>query len=182
MNPDSSPTPYLQVSDVLARLDWRPIAGLVNDFPGSATEPTPVTYNDLLTNVNLIAIIQSACGELESAVLRSEMYQVSDLQALNGVSQQYLFTIISDIVAYGCYTRRMGPAPSEMVINNYNRAMKALEDLSNGTRIFSFQQTAQAGLPVTYQFNPYDLAVNQNLVSAKWERSFGRRNDIRRFW
>lgn len=181
MQPNSSLTPYLQPSDVLARADWRPIAQQCNDDPGTSKNPNVITYDQLLTNINFLTIINGACGKLESACLRSQIYSVLDLQTLNGMSQAYMFDILTALIVYGCYTRRSGPAMSETVINNYNSALKALDDLANGTSIFSFGATEQAGLPITYAQTQYDFIFNQNLVTSKWQRSFGLRNDVLRY-
>lgn len=181
MTPTSSTIPYITPSDVLFRKDWRVIAQLVNDNPGTSSSPNYITFNQLLINPNFLTIIDSACGKLESAVFRSKMYQVGDLYNLDGMSLQYMKTIISNIVMYECYSRRTGPAPSEMTVSDYNDSMKALDDLADGTRIFSFQETVQAGLPTTYQQQPYDYAVNQNLTTIKYGRFFGIRNNITRF-
>lgn len=182
LTPNSSIIPYILPCDVIARKDWRDIAMLVNDDPGTSVAPNNITKQNLLTNVNFLTIINSACGKLESACLRSKIYQPGDLLSLDGVSLEYMKTILSNIVIYELYSRRTGPAPSELVVNNYNDAMKALDDLSDGTRIFSFVQTEDAGLPTTNRLTPYDFYYNQNLISAKWDRSFGVRNDIRRLW
>jgi hypothetical protein len=179
--PNSSLTPYIQPSDVLARSDWRVIAQLVNDNPGTATAPTPILEADLPTNLNFLTIINGACGRLESACLRSQIYAVSDLQALNGMSQQYMFDILTALIIYTCYTRRSGPAMSETVINNYNFAMGELNALSDGSKIFAFQQTEQSGVPTTYQQSWADYAISQNLLTIKYNRYFGTRNNVTRY-
>ena len=177
MNSVSSTTSYVSASDFLALKDWRTAAQLCSDDPTNPI-PDPTT---LSTNTNFLTILNAASGELESAVLRSEIYQVTDLQALTGVSLAYLKKIVCDIAMRLMYSRRPGPNPSETVINDYDKAMDALNNLSNGVRIFSFQQTTQAGLPDVYQMQTWDY-INNNLVTARWPRAFGIRQSERRYW
>jgi phage gp36-like protein len=176
MQSNSSLTSYASVADLLALKDYRTIAQLCSDDGAN-----PIPLADLPTNINLLTILSTASGELESAVLRSGIYQVTDLSGLSGVSLAYLKKIVCDIAMKLLYSRRPGPAPSETCINDYNSAMDALNNLANGVRIFSFQQTQEAGLPQVYQMQTYDY-INNNLVTARWPRMFGIRQDERRFW
>lgn len=134
----------------------------------------------LVTNPIVIEELNIASGMLESAALRSNMYAVSDLQSLNGVGLSYLKTIVSDLAMFGVMSRRPGPAPSETITNAYNNAITALEALANGTRIFGFIETQQAGLPTVYQMQPYDYAQN-NFLAVRYPRMFGQRQIVRRW-
>lgn len=184
MTPNSSTTPYLVPADLYSRIDPRLIAQLCSFDPTN-----PVIYNPygtppvdtLSTNSTLLEQINIGCGELESACLRANMYQVSDLQALNGMALSYMKTIISSIVIMNLYNFRAGPNPSEAVVNNYNKAMESLTDLSDGKRIFGFLETEQAGLPSSYQLQPHDQ-YSADLVTARWQRSFGIRQNMKRFF
>jgi hypothetical protein len=204
--PNSSVTPYLTPQQFLTRYDWRTIGQLCSDSsdPNNTYQSGPntgqlvVTYENLTnTNeafvdpppyiyTNLITCLSDSCGELEAACLRSQIYQVTDLQTLANANpplqaSNYMLRIISWLTAKAVYSRRLGPNPPESVINDYNAAMTALEALSTGTRIFGFIQTETAGLPVTQQIQPYQYFQN-NLISARWERSFGIRQAERRFF
>jgi hypothetical protein len=166
----------MSVIDFLERKDNRSVAQYLSDDPKN-----PIDWTTLAANPpqSLLDIIMSACGMLESAVLRSKIYQVSDLQILNGASSAYVKDILSSITMYMIMSRRTGPAPSEVVINNYETAIKALEDLSNGVRIFSFSETARAGLPVNYQMQYWDRWTD-NYVTQRYNRVFGTRQADRR--
>jgi hypothetical protein len=176
MTPASSLVSYLSVDEFLDRRDRRSVAQYCTDDPSNPADP-----NNLGSNRQLIAALNGASGQLESAVMRSQIYQLADLQALTGVSLEYMKKILSDLAMYDLMTRRPGPAPSETVIDAYNRALEALEALANGTRIFSFLETAEAGLVETQPFLLTDYYKN-NLISARWTPFFGIRQAERRFW
>lgn len=137
-----------------------------------------VPTDTLSTNQNFLVALKSASGELESACLRSQIYAVSDLQSLNGVSLEYMKDIVSRIAMMKIYKRRNGPNPSETTVEEYNSAMKSLEELAGGTRIFAFNETEAAGLPANYYMSPWNQIQNR-MVSATWQRSFGVRQNIR---
>jgi hypothetical protein len=87
--------------------------------------------------------------------------------------------IISNIAMMNIYTRRDGPNPAETTVHNYEAAVQALNDLAAGVRIFGFVQTQEAGLPKNYEFQSQDF-INNNMVTARWLRMFGLRQDMRR--
>lgn len=169
MTPNSSSTPYITVNDFLARNDFRDVGQLVND---DNTQSTP---SQLQTNPNLAVALAEASGELESACLSSQKYAVADLQNLNGMSLEYMKSILSAIVIYRLYQRRHGPQPSDFVVNSYMKAMDALNQLRSGVAIFSFSEVEAAGNPITQFMTPADWA-GLNLLSWRWPRSFGIRN------
>lgn len=177
MTPDSTNVPYLTPQDYLARKDYNSVAQYCNDNPGTPITPLPAA---LYTNFNLLVALNSACGELESACLRGLAYSVSDLQSLQGASLDYMKTILSDLATYRIMTRRLGPAPPETIISAYNSAMASLDALSRGERIFSFVQTAQAGVASTQAIPQWQGFAN-NLISARWGSFFGIRQDQRRW-
>jgi hypothetical protein len=180
MTPNSSVTPYVLPADMYSRFDPRLMAQLCSIDPAN-----PVTYppdgdtDTLSTNSTFLEQINIGCGELESACLRAGIYQVSDLQSLQGMSLSYMKTIIASIVIMNLYNFRSGPNPSEAVVNNYNKAMEALTDLSDGKRIFSFAQTEQAGLPTNYRMTAQNQIQN-DMVTARWQRMFGVRQNLKR--
>lgn len=175
MNPNSSPSAYLSVADFLARKDERSVAQWASDDPQN-----PVSVANLPANANVQAAIDAACGMLESAVLRSGRYSVADLQALQGMSLEYMKKILSDIAMYNLIGRRPGPAPPETALSSYEEAIKALNDLSDGIRIFAFREAELAGVSSTKKFSTIDYQAN-NLIPYRWTRAFGVRQGSRRF-
>ena len=179
MTPESTNVPYITPADFLARKDANSISQYVCDTPNTPI-PSSQLPTILYTNTNLLVALNSACGELESACLRGQAYAVSDLQSLQGASLDYMKTILSDIATYRIMTRRLGPAPPETVVQAYNEAMASLDALSRGERIFSFQQSAQAGVAATVPMPQFQGFAN-NLISARWGAFFGLRQSERRW-
>lgn len=179
MDINSSQIPYVTVADLLIRKDARSVAQYLSDDPAN-----PISVSSLPTNVALLEIISSGCGELESACLKAGIYATSDLLTLSQMvppsgATSFLKKIICNIVMFNLVSRRPGPEPSIVVQNDYEWSMKQLEDLANGKRIFGFEQTEQAGLPVDYQMQPVDQIRNL-FLPAIWQRSFGVRTNMQR--
>lgn len=167
MTPNSSSNAYLTAADFLARKDLRSVAQFCSDDPNN-----PVPDGSVATNPNLLAALNAASGMLESAVLTSERYSVSDLQSLSGVSSEYMKSLLADIGMYLIMTRRPGPSPPETVVTSYEMALQALDALSRGERIFAFSETEQAGLPDTYQMTMSDQ-YRDNMWSVRNRRWLG---------
>ena len=172
--PNSAASPYLQPSDLIARVDVNLLCELVSDNGSSPVSPT-----ELLTDTNLITALSDASGELESAIFASERYSPVDLQALTGVSQQYMIRILCDLAIYYLWTRRNTAPLPQTLQEKYDKATEALKSLSMGIRIFSFLEVQEAGVPVTQQMQ-LSQYYNNNLISARWHRMFGYRQSERR--
>ncbi len=202
MQPNSSPVTYLSASEFLVRQDARTVVQYCTDddrdpLKSAALTLVRLALEDPTTDVGhvLLTFLQDASGMLESAVLRSARYSGLDLTALvavtgtdsfgnpvfaGGNSAGYLKKVVSNLTMYGLITRRPGPAPPETTTHAYNEAIKALNDLSEGIRIFAFAEVEQAGLPATKQFTIVDQ-INNDLITARWPASFGTREIGRRF-
>lgn len=174
MNPNSSQSAYLTGEDFIAYKDMRSIAQYASDDPDN-----PVPDDQVATNPVVLKILMQASGMLESAVLSSQRYAVSDLQALTGASQEYMKSILADISMYKLVIRRPGANPPETTVTAYEEAMQALQALANGDRIFAFAEVEEAGLPTTYSITPSDL-YRANMASVRFRRVFGNRLELRK--
>jgi hypothetical protein len=172
---DSSGQTYIIQSGNITNFIISPVYG---GSSSNSSVCTIVPVDTLSTEPKFLTALSSASGELESACLRSKIYSVSDLQSLNGVSLEYLKDIVSRIAMMKLYKRRNGPNPSETTVEEYNSAMKSLEELAGGTRIFAFNETEEAGLPANFYMNPWNQIQNR-MVSSTWQRSFGVRQNMR---
>lgn len=171
---DSSQTSYISVQEFLDRMDVNIVANLCSD-----DSSTPIASTDLPTNTKLLAALNGASGMLESAIFAGERYNAADLQALNGMSREYMLWILRAIAAYLLWTRRDAGSPPETLMNEYNNALNVLNELSLGKMIFSFNETSKAGLPITQQMTASQY-WNNNYVSSRWTRMFGPRSkDVR---
>jgi phage gp36-like protein len=142
---------YATTADLLKRVDSRVLGDLVSDS-NVRVDPT-----SLLTDANIQAALDDASGLINSAVLVSEKYQPSDLAGLTGVDQAYLLRLTCNL-AYGLLVLRRGQSVEKL--EQYQEALKTLEMLRSGERVFAVAANEEAGLPQA-QFP--SAAVYQNL-------------------
>jgi hypothetical protein len=131
---------YASPADFLARVDVS-VPGLLcrdDDSQASATE--------LLTDPNLATALQDASGIVESTILQAEMYTVADLQALPvGSNSLNLLKRIICGLALGFLRQRRG-IMEQVDYPIYTQAVAYLDALQEGTKIFAFAETADAGV------------------------------------
>lgn len=165
----SSPTPYASPADFLSRYDVNVTGQLTSDSgqQNSATE--------LLTDPDLITALMDASGDVEAACLVAGRYQPTDLQALTGVSLNYLKRITCALAAQYLVERRWS---IEGYMPQYEQALAALDQLRNGLQIFAYAEVAAAGTPKNFYLNDNNF-LNLNLVS-NLSRYFGIRQDRKR--
>lgn len=177
MTPDSATGSYLTAADFLKRFDVRTTGQLCAD---DNTQPDATALEDSNTvyGANLLAALQGASGQLESALFVSNMYAYADLQSLTGVSLEYLKDIVAGLTVRRLYYRRGGLKPSDLAEERYQQAMEAIQKLHNGEAIFSFVQTGDAGLPDNHYLNLVDIQRN-DLMPFSYQRVFGIRNNQR---
>lgn len=95
----------------------------------------------------LLTFLRAGAGEIESACAISKRYSPADLNSLTGVSQQLLQSLNSYRALWALFKRlRPGTANPDEVPGAKESAI-LLQDLRNGERIFSFEESAEAGLP-----------------------------------
>lgn len=171
MTPNSATSSYLAASDFLARMDARTVGDLCSDsgvrISASALIGPPV-------NANLQAALDDAAGTVESACLKGQRYQPTDLSALIGVSQKYLWRLIATLAMAFLVQRR--PDLNRPLPLALPWAMDQLEKLGQGERIFGMVEAQEAGLPQVYQELATDVQ-RRDLIDVQGRRFFGRRVD-----
>ena len=198
MTPASSTIPYITVQEYLLRRDVRSVYQfctandqdpLLGGGGGNATS-SPIAMAAALADPTtpqgaiLAELLGEASGMLESAIYRSKIYQLADIQALlaqGGNSARYLKRIVASLTTYSLMTRRPGPEPPDVIKESYDEAKTALNDLSIGTRIFTFAETAAAGLPVGAQITPTILR-GDGFITQMYTPLFGTRAINQRYW
>jgi len=189
VTPNSGSTTYLTPQEFLTRRDARSVYQYATDSDGDpllggnsastaamiAALVNPATPQGAI----LAALLMDASGMLESACLRSGRYSPADLAALTGNSAGYMKRILSSMVMYGLMTRRPGPTPPDTIVQDYTDAVKALSDLSEGTKIFAFAEAEAAGLPATRRYTIRDQ-ISNDMISALYYPMFGTRAIARR--
>jgi hypothetical protein len=114
-----------------------------------------------------------ASGMVETACLKGARYTPTDLAALTGAGQSVLETLVADLAFWFLCKRRHKVAVKAKEIAGVEEAFEMLQWLAEGERIFSFQETADAGLPATETETP-DQKDDRFGVATIAERYFGR--------
>lgn len=97
--------------------------------------------------VRLLVFLNAGAGEIESACSVSARYSPDDLNALTGVSR-ILLQKLNAARAMWLLTQKLKPGTARPDdVPGAVESAKLIEDLRNGERIFSFVESAGAGLP-----------------------------------
>ena len=162
----SNSTSYTTIATLKNFRDWRQIADWLSTSDARGNESAFNSSTVVQKHLN------AASGLLEAACLKGGRYTSADLVALAGVSADLRDQIVS-WVAIGSMSRfKTRTAGDDKEIG---RAEALLEALANGDRIFSLQETADAGLPDTQEFAPAGSEAEDRRPSVEAARFFGRR-------
>lgn len=139
----SSEVTLCPVDEFLDRIDENVVGQLVSD------DKKQVPRVDLLDpstvgGKRVLKSLQSGSGLLESACLLGKRYTVADLQALRGNSQSLMFDLISQVAHARLVSRR--PDKKTPLPPTYEDALRMLDMIRLGERIFAFKETADAGV------------------------------------
>jgi hypothetical protein len=172
LTPNSAPAPYLTPAEFLLIVDPDLLAQAFTLVPGQ-----PLT--DLIDDQRVAEALGIASGLLESHAVQGTRYAPQDLMNLTGNSRKFLNWIVASVAVYCAYSFRDGMAPPENVVARYEQAQVHLERLRTGQVVFAFAEVEDAGLPYDRFLTVSDL-FNQNLLTARWQRTFGVRQTLRR--
>lgn len=137
-------TAYATTTQMLERYDERCIGDLVSD------DKVRVSRELLTGNRNLIAALDDGAGEIESALLQAERYQVSDLTTLLAGTSNTRFVLIRlncDVAMISLWNRRPWYEVNEAYKQRMEDAEKMMERLRKGERVFDIAAVKAAGLP-----------------------------------
>lgn len=176
---DTAAAAYISVAEVLKRVDVRTMADLCSDASARLGSSTDIALmaTALTTNVNFLALIRDACGEVESCCFAGGRYRPEDLTALAanaGVGAGKLFRLIANLVVVYAFQRRPDREMKQPWV--YEQAMADLQALNAGVEIFGFRQTEQAGVP-DVRVETADDVENRNGIVYLARRLFGRRSN-----
>lgn len=165
------------VAEFLRRVSRATVAQLAAD-EDEAGDVVPVAFAALPANENVLAALKDASGLLESAAFVGERYSPDDLEALAAAdgtnAQALLFRIITDFAWVLLWERRpnknVEPPPS------LDRSQAFLEQLSQGRRIFGFQEAAEAGR-IGHEVVTREEVEERNGVTYQARRWLGTRAD-----
>lgn len=162
---------YATPADFLLRKSQQTVGELCSET-GTAITPTA-----LLTDANLQAALDSASGEIESALLQGGRYTVDDLDAIvaNADSsltnaKAHLVRITCDIAMALLFDRK--PTYSS---DDYKAAIDLadvhLERLRTGKNVFNVAANIQAGLP-TYDAPSVASVVSKGLIRDRTQHYY----------
>lgn len=142
--PETSASGYATYTDLIAYHDSRKIADLVLD--------TGARETDLSSNTKITRALKRASGEVESACFRGRSYTPADLAALianGGAGAELLIGLVCDLAFWHLCKRRHKLAVKAEEIAGAKEALEMLDAIQAGERIFSFTESAEAGIPAT---------------------------------
>lgn len=134
---------------------------------------------NLLTDPRFQNLLNDAAGMIEMACLRGNRYLPADLSTnLTGVSKQMLVGLNAELAFWKGVTRRH---PDKPLSPTSILALQTLDQLASGEKIFSFQETADAGNPFDQFLQAQDL-LKLGLASDAACRFFGQRSKWTRLY
>ena len=157
---------YAEPSDMRIRYDERNLAELVSDSDSA------VALVDLDTNVNLLAALSDASGNVNAALLTGNRYQVADLAALTGDALGDLKRIVCTQAFVYLRQRRGGGYPSELeAIERDEKQVEArLDLLRRGVNVFNLEDQKDSN-PANVQLLP-SLVESAQLVRDRTQNYY----------
>jgi hypothetical protein len=122
----------------------------------------------------LLAVLLGASGELESACQVGNRYSAADLAALTGSGLHRVRKVVADLAFWALCQRRTPQSGNPETVPGAKQALEELDRLRKGERIFSFSESADAGLPETVRPDPSLNEAGRAVIQAK--RLFGSHN------
>ena len=161
----SATSAYAAISDLTNYRDQRQIADWIATGGVRATLP-------LTGNTTVQAHLDAAAGLIEAACVKANHYSPLDLAALTGVSLALLIKINCwlAIDSLSMFKTRTKEDQSQI-----EWAQAVLLELANGTKIFSFQEAANAGEPGTQDMAPPGSLADGYRLTTQAGRLFGGR-------
>lgn len=164
----SATTPYVTAAQFFTFYAPSLAADVLRATPDA---PRP-SYMAMLDSTNpagakLLVFLSRAAGEVEAACAIARRYSPLDLQALAGMSATLLQGLNAARAMWGLYQRlKPGSArPEDCPGAKESEAM--LRDLRDGQKIFTFEETMDAGLPTVQPANP-NMLLTPNVVARAY--------------
>lgn len=129
---------YLTVAEFARAVDTRVLAMLGSDTDSAGT------VNQ--SNAILTTAIQRASADIEADATRGEMYSPTTLLALYDADDWLIRSICAQRALWHLYARRAKSIP-DSIQAGIDEAMRYLEDLREGRRVFAVDENRSAGVP-----------------------------------
>ncbi len=157
---------YCDDVQLLRYIDERIVRDLLSDTG------QPVS-GSLAANPTLLDILKAASGRLEAAVLVSENYSLSELQAMSDNSKALAADICGTIAKGMLMRRRIGKYTAEQCRAVTQEAEDYLQQLRNGARLFDVGQHAEAGKP-SLEFPTTTEITDLNMITQRTKHFYPR--------
>lgn len=130
---------YATPADLVKRYDARDIGDLADDTGNQ------VAAGDLDDDPNVLAALEDASGDIDSALLAGNRYTVAELAALTGNSLSKLKRLTCDIAMAYLLGRRPAHDPDRLKAFE-ERCRSMLERLRKGENVFDITAVKEAGV------------------------------------
>ncbi len=171
--PLSSATSYCTIAQFLQLNDARRVGELLLDTGARAEAEAILAGSSGLPESSVTnQVLNASSGEIEAACMVGGRYKPADLQAMTGVSANFLASLVSDLAMGRLLRRRKAEA---MMTASEKEARRHLTALQDGKEIFGLQEQQDAGLPP----DPETISVDfdsHNLATRQAQRLFGWRS------
>lgn len=115
----------------------------------------------------LLVFLSRGAGEIEAACAIARRYSPLDLQALRGMSQVLLRGLNAARSMWGLYQRLKPGSARPEDCPGAKESESLLRDLRDGQKVFTFEETMDAGLPEVQPANPNRL-LTPNVISRAY--------------
>lgn len=168
--PIGTATPYATVAKLFRFHDWQQCADLLRS--GDNPRPSKMCLLDSASDegAELLTLGLAVSGEIESACFIGNRYSSADLAALTNSGAAKLEKLTADLWFYALMERRQPGTADPDEIPGFAKALKMLDMLESGERIFGMQESADAGLP---SISDPDISKQANPLVANSSRLFG---------
>ena len=176
--PIGTATPYATVAKLFRFHDHQQVADMLRE--GDNPRPSKLRMLDSASDegAELLTIGLAVSGEIESACFIGNRYTSADLAALTNSGAAKLEKLTADLWFYALMERRQPGTADPEKIPGFAKALKMLDMLESGERIFGFQQSADAGLP---SVSDPDISQQANPIVSNSSRLFGNHRTGPRF-
>lgn len=157
----SSTVLFCPVAEFLKRVDMGVVAKLAADPPAVV-----VAFGALAADVNVLAALRDASGDIEAAAFMGNRYHKEDFELLltgpETNARGKLYRICSDLAWVYLFERR--PNKDVEAPPSLQRSMAWMDLLVSGKRIFAFVETADAGVTERVEASVEDVIERNGSV------------------
>lgn len=164
----SATTPYVTAAQFFQFYTSSLAADVLRATPDA---PRP-SYLAMLDSTNpagakLLVFLSRGAGEIEAACAIARRYSPEDLQALGGMSAVLLRGLNAARSMWGLYQRLKPGSARPDDCPGAKESESLLRDLRDGQKVFTFEETMDAGLPSVVPANPSRL-LTPNVVARAY--------------